>query len=79
VEGKKQEAEKLAKKIMDYKAKIAKMKEEMQLYQSRIDSVDEDISQARAKIEQTRDNFESTYNSLTQLIKKDLTKIDSLV
>lgn len=79
VEGKKLEAQKLEKKIEEYQKKIEKMKEEMSLYQSKIDSVDEEMNIARAKIEKTRDGFELTYDSLTELIEKDLAKIESLL
>ena len=73
------EAQKLEKKIEEYQKKIEKMKEEMNLYQSKIDSVDEEMNTAKAKIEKTRDGFELTYDSLTELIEKDLAKIESLL
>lgn len=79
VEGKKVEAQKLIKKIEEYQKKIIKMQEEMSLYQSKIDSVDDEMNTAKVKIEKTRDSFEMTYDSLIELIQKDLSKIDSLL
>lgn len=77
VNGKKEEAENLKKRIEEYKDKIKEMEREMQLYQQKIDSVDENMAQARKKIEDTKNKFEKVYNSVNNSIVTDIKQIES--
>jgi len=76
VNGKKEEAELLKKRIESYKQKIEDMKREMSAYQEKIDTVDETMASAKQKISETKDRFEKAYNSINSSIGTDLNQIE---
>jgi len=79
VNGKKQEAVLLKKKIEEYKNKIADMEREMQVFQNKIDKVDENMELGRQKIHDTKTRFENTYDVVFNSIKTDLDLIDQIL
>ncbi len=76
VNGKKEEAEQLKKRIESYKQKIEDMKREMAVYQEKIDTVDETMASAKQKISETKDRFEKAYSSINNNITADLSLIE---
>lgn len=76
IDDKRIEAQKLQKRIAEYKAKIEKMEDEMRLYQDKIDNVEGHVAKAEAKINETRDRFNAVYETLSSRIDDDLAKLD---
>lgn len=79
VGGKMSEAEKLKKQIGIIKVKIAELEEKMKTSQKIIDSADADIQAAKEKIEGTRQNFETTLQSLMNEIDQDIQSIEKYI
>jgi len=65
------------KQIEQYKAKIAQLEAEINKSQEIIDTADEKINAETAKIEKTKANFEFTFNSILEQIKKDVSDFNS--
>lgn len=79
VDGKKKEAKELKLKIKEYEQKIAQMKKDIAIFQKKIDTVDEAMSQAKAKILATKERFENTYDSLESEITEDINHIKTFL
>ncbi len=77
VDGKRVEAEKLKKAIVSHKEKIAKLLQEIELYEGKIGQVDDVINAAKEKIESTRNDFKTTFDAIYSQIEEDLLNIDS--
>jgi len=77
IDGRKAEVSSLHKKIEDHKAKILELQREIEIFQGRIDSVDQDVEAATLKIEGTKTNFLSVYNTLVESIKADIETINN--
>lgn len=69
---KKAEAENFIAKKQEYLNKIAKMQQEIELFEEKLQSVDNEISTAKEKIENTRKNFMETYDKFVETIDKDI-------
>lgn len=72
VNGKVQEVEKLKKQIEDYKLKIKQLEEKIISSQAVIDRADEDVREAKSKIEATSANFEQALRVIFEDIEEDI-------
>lgn len=79
VDGKRVEAERLKKEIVSHKEKIAKLLNEIELFEDKIAHVDDVINDAKDKIESTRNDFRSTFDAIYSQIEEDLINIDSAI
>lgn len=79
VDGKRVEAERLKKEIVSHKEKIAKLLNEIELFEDKIAQVDDVINDAKEKIETTRNDFRSTFDAIYSQIEEDLINIDSAI
>ncbi|MCP3928565.1 MAG: hypothetical protein GY705_05625 [Bacteroidetes bacterium] len=75
VKSKQVEAEKLKTQINEYKEKMKLLEEKMAKAQSTIDHADEYIRTAVGKIEKTKENFETTHQSILNQIERDISSI----
>lgn len=75
VNGKRNEVEKLKKKIGEWNEKIAALNEQIARAQATIDDADQNIQAEMRKIETTKNNFERTHQSMFVHIEKDLENI----
>lgn len=75
VSAKKQEVEKLRKQIEEYQSKIKELESKIAQTQSTINQQDDLIQAAMAKIESTKDGFESTLSSIMAEIDQDINNI----
>lgn len=75
VDGKKVEAERLKKEIISHKEKIAKLLNEIELYETKIAQVDDVVASAQEKIEGTRSDFKSTFDAIYSQIEEDIINI----
>ena len=55
------------------------MKKDIAIFQKKIDTVDEAMSQAKAKILATKERFENTYDSLESEITEDINHIKTFL
>lgn len=69
---KKEEAGILQDKLKEYTIKIEQMKKEMEVFQKKIDNVDDEIAEAKEKINQTSNNFMNAYNQFVKTIDQDI-------
>lgn len=72
VNGKMQEVEKLKKQIDDYKLKIKQLEEKIISSQAVIDRADEDVREAKSKIEAAGANFEQALRVIFGDIEEDI-------
>jgi len=72
VAGKQKEVEKLKAQIDKHKEKIQELEAQVAKYQHTIDNADEEITDAKSKIEATKDGFEHTHQSIMNQIDKDI-------
>ena len=79
VGGKMTEAQKLKKQIELIKVKIAELEEKMKSSQKIIDNAAAEIQAAKDKIEGTRQNFETTLQSLMNAIDEDIENINTYI
>ena len=77
VDGKKVEAERLKKEIISHKEKIAKLLREIELFEEKIAQVDDVVTDAKEKIESTRNDFKSTFDAIYSQIEEDIINIGS--
>ena len=77
VDGKKVEAERLKKEIISHKEKIAKLLNEIELFEEKIGQVDDVVADAKEKIESTRNDFKSTFDAIYSQIEEDIINIGS--
>lgn len=77
VDGRKEEVAGYVKKIEEHKNKILELQREIEIFQSRIDNVDQDVEAETLKIEGTKDKFLDVYNLITAAIKKDIESINN--
>jgi len=77
VDGKKVEAERLKKEIVSHKEKIAKLLNEIELFETKISQVDDVVADAQEKIEATRHDFKSTFDAIYSQIEEDIINIGS--
>ncbi len=76
VEGKRAEVEKLKGHIVKWREQIAKLEGQIAKSQETIDHADEAIQAETDKINKTKSNFESTFQSVLNQIDKDASNID---
>ncbi len=76
IAGKKSEVERLKKQIEEDNKKIQALEEEIKKSQGTIDNADADIKAAEDKINATKNNFESTYQSMLGIIADDIDKFN---
>lgn len=76
IDGRRVEAKKLEIAIQNNNHKIEELKRQNQAYQNKIDSVEEVVSEARVKIEATRDSFKATLDTLSEQIEDDIILFD---
>ncbi len=76
IAGKKGEVDRLKKQIEDNNKKIKALQEEIQKSQATIDNADADIKSAQDKINVTKNNFETTYQSILGTIAEDIDKFN---
>ncbi|NNE30504.1 MAG: hypothetical protein HKN16_12770 [Saprospiraceae bacterium] len=72
IDGKKKEVTKLKKQIEAHQAKIKELEGQIKKYQTTIDNADAEIQDSKNRIEETRDNFEHTHQSILNQIEKDI-------
>lgn len=77
VDGKRVEAERLKKEIVNHKEKIAKLLKEIEMFETKIAQVDDVVASAQEKIESTRNDFKSTFDAIYSQIEEDIIKIDT--
>ncbi len=71
VTGKQDEVNKLKGQIEQHQAKIKQLKAQIAKWQNTIDTADETIQAEKAKIEETRDQFEAAHQAILNEIRKD--------
>jgi peptidoglycan hydrolase CwlO-like protein len=76
IAGKKSEVERLKKQIEESNKKIKALEEDIKKSQGTIDNADADIKAAEDKINVTKNNFESTYQSILGIIAEDIDKFN---
>ena len=76
VEGKKQEVERFKKQIIEYKAKIKQLEEQVAKHQNTIDTADATIQSEMGKIDSIQSNFEQAHQSILNQIDKDILNIN---
>lgn len=79
IDGKRVEAERLKKEIISHKEKIAKLLNEIELYEGKIGQVDDVVADAKEKIETTRNDFKTTFDAIYSQIEEDIINIDSAI
>ena len=79
VDGKKVEAERLKKEIVSHKEKIAKLLNEIEMFENKIAQVDDVVAAAQQKIEATRSDFKSTFDAIYSQIEEDIINLGSLL
>jgi len=67
----------MAKKIEQNKIKIKELEREIQIFQQRIDNVDQDVEEARAKIQKTQDKFMKAFEAISTEIQTDIESIET--
>lgn len=76
VKGKQQEVEKLKIQIEKWKAQILKLQAQVEKSQSTIDNADALIQEEMNKIENTKEAFEYTFQSIVNQIERDVQNVD---
>lgn len=79
VESKKAEMEKLKKQIQDYQAQMLKLQEEIAKNETVLEHADETIQSSLEKIQQTQDQFESTFQAILNQINCDIEDIGTYI
>ncbi|MFK8103941.1 MAG: hypothetical protein AB8G15_15515 [Saprospiraceae bacterium] len=76
VAGKQAEVAKLKEQIVKHQEKIKQLQAQIEKSQLTIDGADEQINTEQSKLEETRDNFETTHQSILNQINKDIENIE---
>lgn len=76
VGAKMKEVEKLKKQIVDHKAKIQQLEQQVVSFQNTIDSAASQIDGATEKIKATQSNFEHTHRSILNQIEADIANFE---
>jgi len=79
VSKKRENTAKLGDKIKEYELKIEKMQNEISLYKQKMENVDEEINAAKEKLEGTKNSFINAYNSVSSIIREDISLITDLL
>ena len=79
VESKKAEVEKLKKLIQEHQTQILKLQEEIAKNESVLEHADESIQTSLEKIQQTRAQFESTFQAILNQINCDIEDIGKYI
>ncbi len=75
VAGKQSEVEKLKAQIIKHREKITQLEAQIDKYQMTIDNADATINEEKSKIVGTKENFETTSQSILNQIGKDIENI----
>ena len=76
VDGRKAEVETYAEKIVSHRNSIKQLEQEIEIFQNKIDSVDQDVEKSELMIEGTKTKFLSVYNIMVDTIKSDIESIN---
>ncbi|NND34319.1 MAG: hypothetical protein HKN76_17175 [Saprospiraceae bacterium] len=79
VDGKKTEKEALTKKMDSYRSKIKELENEILKLQEKFNKADGEIEAAKAKIIDTKEKFESTFQSFVTEIEADLEHLNEVL
>ena len=79
VDGKKSEKESLTKKMGAYRSKIKELENEILKLQEKYNKADGEIEAAKSKIIDTKEKFESTFQSFVSEIEQDLEHLNKVL
>jgi len=79
IAGKKAEVDRLKKVIEENNKRITQIQNEIKKAQATIDNADQDIGEAQDKIDSTKTNFETTYQSILGVIAEDIDKFNKFL
>jgi chromosome segregation ATPase len=79
VSAKRDEVVKLQQRIEEMKQKIREFESRINEYQGKIDAADDDVEAAKQKIMETKDRFETAFKAFTEVISKDIDRINQIL
>jgi len=79
IEGKKEEAENIAKDLKIKKRKIEQLQKDIKTLEKRAGSIDSEVEKAKTKIQDTRDKFAKAIVHFEDIISTDIDKITTIL
>jgi chromosome segregation ATPase len=79
VSAKRDEVVKLQQRIEEMKQKIREFESRINEYQGKIDTADDDVEAAKQKIHETKERFETAFQAFTEVISRDIDRINQFL